>query len=114
MRVEIRRFKNAALITFRTNADKFDSDYERIKFFRGLYGWKQTVPRHNKRYLYHRKGILSDVDHRKVADSVFIVALENLKRIQEYFDQWEEKVAYDIITILANKSIFAEPEEEYA
>ena len=35
--------KKAVLICFNIQSDKFKSNYERNKFFRGLYGWKQMI-----------------------------------------------------------------------
>jgi hypothetical protein len=88
------------IIRFRTLSDRFDSDYERMKFFKELHGWKQTVPRENKKYVYHRSGLLDEVPHVKVADSVFIVAMEHMRQIEKFFDEWEDKVEYDAIEIM--------------
>ncbi|MBI2075791.1 MAG: hypothetical protein HYT72_00895 [Candidatus Aenigmarchaeota archaeon] len=92
-----RRMERTIIVRFHTNQDNFDSDYERSKFFRSLHGWKQTVPKENKRYLYHRNGLLDEVPHVKIADSVFAVAAEHMRRVEQFFDQWDEKVEYDII-----------------
>lgn len=98
MTIEIRRrMERAIIVTFHTNRDSFESDYERSKFFKSLHGWKQTVPKENKKYLYHRSGLLDEIPHMKIADSVFAVAAEHMKRIEEFFDGWQEKVEYDII-----------------
>lgn len=98
MKIEIR--KNGApvvIVTFHTRPEKFDSDYERVKFFRGLHGWNQVIPNKEKRYTYRRVGILEEVPHVKVADSAFIVAMENAKRIMQYFDEWSDKVEVDMM-----------------
>jgi hypothetical protein len=103
MRIEVR--KNGvpvAIITFRTRPENFDSDYERIKFFKELHGWKQTVPRNGKKYLYHRNGILDEVPHIKIADSAFMVAMENMKRVMDYFDEWSDKVECDMFQVMMN------------
>jgi len=100
MRITIKNRKNGAvLITFRTNPSKF-TPYEKSKFFRGLYGWNQSVPTETKQYEYRRKGILDDVPHIKVADSVFVVAQNNMERISEYFDQWTDKVEAEMMEVL--------------
>ena len=101
MRIEIKR-NGAVIITFHT-MNKFDSNYERSKFFRELHGWKQTVPQNNKRYEYHRKGLLDEVPHIKVADSVFIVAMQNMKRMMNFFDEWSEKVEYDMTNVMLER-----------
>ena len=77
MKIEIRKNGAGVIITFDTQADKFDSDYERNKFFRELHGWNQVVPSGGKRYEYRRPGILDDVPHIRVANSAFIVAIED-------------------------------------
>ena len=101
MKIEVR--KNGvpvAIVTFHTRIDQFESDYERSKFFRELHGWKQTIPRNGKRYLYHRSGLLNDVPHIKVADSAFIVALKHMNRFERYFEEWQDKVEYDMMQIM--------------
>ncbi len=111
MRIEIRgNGCSAVIITFDTKVEEFDSDYDRSKFFRGLHGWKQTVPSGEKKYLYHRSGLLDEVPHIKVADSAFIVAMENMKRVMEFFEDWENKVDYEIMQIMMPKSRLRELE----
>ncbi len=98
MRIEIR--KNGvpvAIVTFHTRPEKFESDYERVKFFRGLHGWNQVVPNKQKRYVYRRPGLLEGVPHVKVADSAFIIAMEHAKRIMDYFDEWSDKVEVEMM-----------------
>lgn len=104
MRIEIRKnMRQVVIISFHTRTENFESDYERSKFFRGLYGWKQTVPKENKKYLYRRSGLLDEVPHIKIADSVFMTAMENMKRVMEYFEQWSEKVDYEIMEAMMDK-----------
>lgn len=88
------------IIRFRTNSDRFDSDYERMKFFKELHGWKQTVPSEKKKYVYHRTGLLDEIPHMKVADSVFIVAMQHFSEVEKFFDEWEDKVEYDAIEVM--------------
>jgi hypothetical protein len=104
MRIEIRRNNAPAiLITFNTRAEKFESNYERSKFFRELHGWEQTVPRNERRYRYHRPGLLDEVPHMRVNDSVFIVAMEHMRRMEEFFEQWSEKVECDMMQIFVER-----------
>jgi hypothetical protein len=100
MRIEIRNNGAAVIITFDTQAKKFESEYERNKFFRELHGWNQIVPRGGKRYQYRRNGLLDEIPHIRVADSAFIVALEHMKRMEEFFDAWEDKVHCDMMRIM--------------
>ena len=108
MRIEVRRRGNeaAVLITFNTFGDRFESNYERNKFFRELHGWKQTVPRNERRYVYRRSGLLDEVPHIKVSDSVFIVAMEHMKRMEDFFRQWREKVECDMMEIMIERQRF--------
>ncbi len=103
MRIEIR--KNGmpvAIVTFHTNPERFDSDYERIKFFKELHGWKQTVPKNGKKYLYHRSGLLDEVPHIKLADSAFLIAMENMERVRKYFEEWSDKVECEMLQVMMN------------
>ena len=116
MRIEIRGNGAAVIITFDTQAKKFDSDYERNKFFRELHGWKQTVPSGGKRYEYRRPGILDEIPHIRVADSAFIVAMEHMKRMEQFFREWDDKVEYDMMKIMMQpetlKKLFIENSEK--
>lgn len=100
MRIEIRKNGSAVIVTFDTQAEKFESDYERNKFFRELHGWNQVVPSGTKRYEYRRPGLLDEIPHVKVADSAFIVAMEHMKRVEEFFDAWSEKVECEMMKIM--------------
>lgn len=98
MKIEIR--KNGvpvAIITFHTRPEKFESNYDRVKFFNGLHGWNQVIPNKEKRYIYRRAGILDEVPHVKVADSAFIVAAAHIKRVMDYFDEWSDKVECEMM-----------------
>ncbi len=103
MRVSVRKYERVAIVTFDIKTKKFKSRYEINKFFRGLYGWKQTVPSHDKKYCYHRQGILDQVPHAKIADSVLLVTLKHLQDVLNYLRQWEEKIDYEIINMMIEK-----------
>ena len=108
MRIRIKENKKekvAMLICFHIHSEKFQSNYERNKFFRGLYGWKQIIRRGDSEYEYHREGLLNEVPHIKVDNSVFIVALEEMKKILKYMKEWEDKIDYEFFRVLL------EPEE---
>jgi hypothetical protein len=101
MKIEIRRGPNAraVIISFGTRSERFESAYERNKFFRGLYGWEQVV----KGYRYRRPGLLDEVPHAKIADSVFMVALEHMQRVMEYFKQWQRKVEWEMMEVMLER-----------
>lgn len=84
--------RKAALITYDARSDRFDSMYERNQFYRGLFGYKQTVRRNDKVYHYEKGGLLDEVPHIKVEDSVFIIRREHLNKFRAYFNQWSGKI----------------------
>jgi hypothetical protein len=101
MRIEIRRSDGkAVIISFSTRSKRFESANERNKFFRGLYGWEQVVPGERKDYHYRRPGLLDDVPHMKISDSVFMIAADQMKRVLQYFEQWHEKVEFDMLEVM--------------
>lgn len=109
MRIEIRKRGQevpVVIITFHTRSDRFESDYEKSKFFRELHGWKQTVPRNGKRYVYLRKGVLGEVPHIKVADSTFIVPKQEARTLIDYFDEWAGKVEVEILEMMMRQREF--------
>ena len=103
--IEIKR-KNgqtAILISFRSESEKFESPSERNKFFSDLYGRKQTVPGKKKTYVYRRPGLLDDIPNLKVDNSVFIVMQEHMRRMQEFFKEWNQKVEFQTFPVILNK-----------
>lgn len=101
MKIEIRRGPNARVVifTFGTRSERFDSPYERNKFFRGLYGWQQVV----RGYRYRRLGLLDEIPHMKIADSVFMVSLEHMEQVMGYFKQWQRKVEWEMMEVMMER-----------
>lgn len=95
--------QQVVIITFHTRTEKFDSDYERNKFFRGLHGWKQMVPGEKKQYMYKRSGLLDEIPHAKIADSVFMIAMEHMQRVEEYFEQWHSKIDFEMTDVMMER-----------
>ncbi|MBI4170732.1 MAG: hypothetical protein HY514_03490 [Candidatus Aenigmarchaeota archaeon] len=108
MHIEIKRGKEmpVVIITFHTRSDRFDSEYDKSKFFRELHGWKQTVPGNGKRYTYARKGVLSEVPHIKVSDSTFIVPSAEAKTLIEYMEEWADKVEFEMLDMMMRQREF--------
>ncbi len=103
MKIRIKEGKDgrvAVLISFNTHSEKFDSNYERNKFFRGLYGWTQVIRKDEAEYRYRREGLLNEIPHIKVDSSVFIVALKEMERVMKYMEEWEDKIDYDFFRVL--------------
>lgn len=104
VRIRIRqKGKPAILITFSVESDKFDSLSERSKFFEKLYGRRQVIRREKKVYEYHREGVLDTMNHIKVDNSVFIIAMQHMQRMMEFFDEWEDKVMVNSFPVLLDK-----------
>ncbi len=96
----------AALVSFCVDSDKFKSNYQRNKFYRGLYGWRQKVKKGGKEYVYNRRGILDRIPNIKVDKSVYIVPVEVLDRVVDYLDTWRGKVDYKIFKVLLEEDRF--------
>lgn len=90
----------AALLTYNTKKEKFESVYERNKFYRGLFGYKQTVKKNGKKYEYEKEGLMDKIPNVRVDDSVFVLAKKNTERVEDYFVDWSSKVSYHIFKVL--------------
>jgi hypothetical protein len=114
MRIEIRRRQNntAILISFDTESEKFESNSERNKFFTELHGRNQVVVKDSGRYEYHKEGLLDEIPHIKVENSVFIIAMEHMKRMMQFFGEWEDKVDVKTFPVLLKKKEIEELERE--
>jgi len=114
MRVEIwkKNDNTAILISFDTVRENFQSVSERNKFFKELHGWKQTVVKESRRYEYNREGLLNEVPNIPVSNSVFIVAMEHMKRMQDFFDEWQKKVQVEMFPVLLDERKKKELEQQ--
>jgi hypothetical protein len=102
MRIEIKRRKEntAVLISFDTVREKFESASERNRFYWELHGRKQVVIKQSGRYEYDREGLLEEIPNIKVSDSVFIIAMEHMKRMMQFFKEWQDKVEFETFPVL--------------
>ncbi|MFB6208228.1 MAG: hypothetical protein ABEJ69_02670 [Candidatus Nanohaloarchaea archaeon] len=92
--------EEASLLTYNTKKRNFDSVYERNKFYRGLFGYKQTVKRNGKRYEYEKNGIMDEIPNIRIDNSVFIVSRRHVDTIEEYFQKWENKVTHHLFQVI--------------
>ena len=102
--------KKGVLIAFSVQSGKFESHYERNKFFRGLYGWKQMIRKEvvvtkkqkpkEQFYTYRREGLLDEIPHEKVDQSSFIVPEDEVGRIMKFFKEWSDKVMWKSFKVL--------------
>ena len=90
----------ASLLTYSTEKKNFDSVYERNKFYRGLFGYKQTVKKNGKTYKYDKDGLMDEIPNIRIDDSVFIISKKQTGKAREYFTEWEPKISYHIFTVL--------------
>jgi hypothetical protein len=115
MRIEVRKRKDnstAILISFDTLRDKFQSPSERNKFYWELHGRKQVVMKKSVRYEYEKEGLLEEIPNIKVADSVFIIAMEHMKRMEQFFKEWQDKVEFESFPVLLDQKKKKELEEK--
>jgi hypothetical protein len=92
--------EEASLLTYDTKRKKFDSVYQRNKFYRGLFGYKQTVKKNSKKYEYEKDGVMDKIPSIRIDDSVFILAREHTERVEDYFSNWGDKVTHHIFTVM--------------
>lgn len=97
--------KTGMLICFSIKSERFASTYERNKFFRHLYGWKQIIVKHKHRYTYKRGGLLDEIPHIKVDQSSFIVGSDDFDKIVNFFEEWSDKVIWKNFKVLLDKEI---------
>ncbi len=106
--------KKAVLITFSIRSERFESNSERNKFFKTLYGWNQTVIKtvkgtkiQKKVYEYRREGLLDDIPHEKVDQSSFIIPENEFDKVEKFFEEWHNKVMWRTFKVLMeSESIF--------
>jgi hypothetical protein len=94
----------AVLVCFDARREKFVSASERNRFYWGLYGRKQVIVKRGRRYEYFRGGILEEIPHIKVDNSVFIIAEKYLNKLMEYFNRWKEKVDVKTYPVILDKN----------
>lgn len=92
--------KKADLLTYNTRKENFDSVYQRNKFYRGLFGYKQTVKKNGKTYKYEKDGLMDEIPNKRIDDSVFIIAKRFTEKVENFFLDWENKVSYHIFTVI--------------
>ena len=92
--------KKATLLTYNTHREHFESVYERNKFYRGLFGYKQTVKKNGKKYEYEKDGLMDEIPNCRIDNSVFIIAENNVGKVKEYLKGWNEKVSFNVFTVL--------------
>ena len=87
--------REAILFSYDTRREKFDSLYDRNKFYRGLFGYRQTVRENGKVYRYEKKGLINKMPHIKVEDSVIILLEEDSPCLREYLERWSFRIQTD-------------------
>ncbi|MBS3052380.1 MAG: hypothetical protein J4428_03340 [Candidatus Aenigmarchaeota archaeon] len=95
--------ERAIMITFSVKCKEFDGNYERNKFFRELYGWKQIIRKEDKKYEYRREGLLDEIPNIRVDQSMFIIMKEHMERMKEFLEEWEDKINWNEFDVLLNE-----------
>lgn len=110
----MKRVKSAVLICFSIQSGKFESNYERNRFFRDLYGWKQIVRRiqttsgkrvKKRTYTYRRIGLLDEIPHEKIDQSSFIVPEREFEKVERFFKAWRNKVIWRAFKVLLDENL---------
>jgi hypothetical protein len=114
VQIEIRRkgSNTAVLISFNTEAERFESPTERNKFFTELHGRRQIIIKAGRRYEYDRPGLLDEIPHIPVDQSVFIIAQEHMRQMEQFMREWQSKVAFKMFPVLLKPSEAKQLEKE--
>jgi len=96
--------EKTVLICFSIKTKNFRGNYERNKFFRELYGWKQVINRNEKRYEYRREGLLDEIPNIRVDHSMFIILKKHLDIMRKFFSEWEDKINWHEFDVLLNEN----------
>ena len=95
--------KKAVLIKFSIESKNFDSNTERNRFFRKLYGWKQIVTTEEKKYTYQREGLVDHIPCTKIDKSMLLMQKEYVNEILNFLQDWEDKVNWHIFDVILNE-----------
>lgn len=95
--------KKAVLIKFSIESRSFESNTERNRFFRELYGWKQIVTKDEKRYIYERRGLLDEIPCARIDKSMLLIEKEYVNKILKFLREWEDKVNWYMFNVLLDK-----------
>ena len=114
VQIEIRRkgTNTAILISFNTEAERFASPTERNKFFTELHGRRQIIIKAGRRYEYQRPGLLGAIPHIPVDQSVFIIAQEHMRQMEQFMREWQNKVAFKTFPVLLKQQELKQLEKE--
>jgi len=106
--------KKAILICYSFENRK-GNNYQRVKFFKSLYGWKQVIKK-RRRYVYRREGLLDRIPHLKVDQSSLIIPEEFEKEILNFMKEWEDFVCFKKFKVLVDEeleNLFKRIEKEF-
>jgi len=106
--------RKAILICYSFESKK-GKDYQRVKFFKSLYGWKQVIKK-KKKYVYKREGLLDRIPHLKIDQSSFIVPEKFEEEILNFMKEWKDLVCFKKFKVLIDEeleNLFKEIEKEF-
>ncbi len=95
--------KTAVIIKFSIESRNFDNNTDRNKFFRELYGWKQVVTKQEKKYIYHREGLLDQFPCERIDKSMLLIQKEYVNKILNFLHNWENKVNWNMFDVLLDE-----------
>nr|EGQ40546.1 MAG: hypothetical protein J07AB56_12760 [Candidatus Nanosalinarum sp. J07AB56] len=80
----------AVLVTYEAKRKNFESMHRRNQFYRGLFGYKQTVKRNGKRYEYDKDGLVDVAGVTRVDDSVIVARRGCEEPVLDYMQDWQQ------------------------
>ena len=75
---------------------QYKSNYERVRFYKKLYGY---VDYSNKKYKYKRKGILSGLRYLRPTHSVIILTMKDAPLLRKFFKQNKVKFSENAVML---------------
>ena len=76
---------------------KFEKNWERVEFYRNLYGYVNNS--NFKKYKYNRKGILSELKHLRPTNSVIILTLKDAPVLRKFLRGNKVKFSENIVVL---------------
>ena len=75
---------------------KFERDYDKVRFYKKLYGY---IDYSNKKYKYKRGGLLSDLKHLRPTRSTIILSLRDAGALRKFFRKNKVKFSENVVIL---------------
>ncbi len=84
-----------ALVIFRLPSKTTNATLS--KFCQKFYG--QDTSSHNKKYRYHRHGLLDDIPHRKIIRGILIIRTQDLKKVTNFLQEYDAEIHIRVVKL---------------